>query len=227
MTHSFLKIVFTVTSLLMLIPHASLALTKAQLGKCVSAEAKELRSKSIINMSELETKVLADPKSLRSFIEDSGSAKSPHENTIARTLMKESKTCDELAEKWADKPETARTTAEQIAEIFTERGATVRAEDVESKILKPALQKFNEKLARDFSLAKHPGLATLAAIYFTPEGTIELPTSSKIPAREKKVGEQLRKAQSSDEAEQIIVIDTRNSLADALESQWKKAQKAL
>lgn len=227
MTRWFLKFSFSVTTLLVLIPHASFALTKAQLGKCVLAEAKELKTKSILNMSELETKILADPKSLRSFTEDSASAKSANENTIARTLMKESKSCEELALKWADKPEAPRTTAEQIAEIFTERGATVRAEDVESKILKPALQKFNEKLARDFSITKHPGLATLAAIYFTPEGTIELPTSSKIPAREKKVGEQLKKAQSSDEAEQIIVMDTRNSLANALESQWKKAQKAL
>ncbi len=205
----------------------ALSLTKDQLAKCVKAEAKTLRSKSILNMNEIETKVLNDSSSLRAFIEDSAEVKTRDANPIARTMLKEATSCEDLAAKWYEKPEAPRSTADQIVEIFAERGATIRAEDVEPKILKPALTKFNDKVGKDFSLQKHPGLATLAAIYLTPEGAIVLPTSPKIPEREKKVGQQLLKAQSADEAEQVIVIDTRNSLADQLESKLKLALKSL
>lgn len=214
-------------ALILISSQTAFALTKDQLSKCVKAEAKALRSRSILNMNEIETKILADPKSLRSFVEDSAGVKSKSENPIGSKLLKESSTCEELAEKWAEKQEPPRSTAEQIVEIFEERGVTIRAEDVEPKILRPALQKFNDKIASGFSLEKHPGLATLTAIYFTPEGTIALPTSPKISDREKKVGQALTKAQSADEAEQIIVIDTRNSLAEQLEAKLKPALKNL
>ena len=222
-----IRTVLTLSALVLLAPQLSFALTSAQLSKCVKEEVKSLRAKSITNMTEFEEKVLADPKSLRSFVEDSATAASRDANPIARKLMKESATCAELADKWSTKSDGPRAMKEQILEILSERGAVLKPEDLQDKVLRPALAKFNSKIADGFSIEKNPGVAMLAAMYLTPDGEVALPNSPEVPAREKKVGDQLRKAQSADEAEQIIVVDTRVSMADDLESKLKLALKKI
>jgi hypothetical protein len=212
---------------LLFVSQSGFALTSSQLSKCVKSEIAALRTKSLVNMTELEQKVLGDPASLRSFVDDSAEASSRDANPIARTLMKESATCQELADKWAVKSDGPRPTVDQIVEILSERGATVKPEDVQDRVLKPALKSINVKIAENFTLQKNPGLAMLAAMYLTSDGTIVFPDSPKVPAREKKVAEQIKKAQSADEAESIIVADTKTALADELESKLKAALKHL
>lgn len=203
------------------------AINLNQLSVCVTKEARVLRAKPLVNMTDLEEKILADRTSLRSFVEDAALVSHPDQNTIAKKLMRESKTCGELADKWSDRLSPARPAIDQVAEILLERGAEIKKEIIERELLAPALKHLNPKLVDGFSVVKTPGLASLAALYVGPDGKIAFPEAKGVSDREAKVAEQIKMARSASEGEQIVVNDAKTALADTLESQLKTALKLM